>query len=349
MDSSKPSLTYRDAGVDIDAGNNLVERIKPIAQRTKRPEMLGGIGGFGALMSIPSNYKNPVLVSGTDGVGTKLKLAIDTGIFDTIGIDLVAMCVNDIVVSGAEPLFFLDYYATGKLDVDAAEKVVSGIAEGCLQAGAALAGGETAEMPGMYHEGDFDLAGFCVGVVERDKILDRSLVHRNDVLIGLGSSGAHSNGYSLIRKILQVSGASLDEPFGETTLGRALLEPTRIYVKLLLNLLRQYDIHALAHITGGGLTENLPRVLPARSMAKISLSSWKRPDIFNWLQEKGGVSDEEMLRTFNCGIGMVLVVPAEQVEDIITACRLDGVPAWQIGHMAGADSDTDVPFVQYVD
>lgn len=347
MDSNKPSLTYRDAGVDIDAGNNLVERIKPIAQRTRRPEMLGGIGGFGALMSIPSHYKNPVLVSGTDGVGTKLKLAIDTGIFDTIGIDLVAMCVNDIVVSGAEPLFFLDYYATGKLDVDAAEKVVSGIAEGCTQAGAALAGGETAEMPGMYHDGDFDLAGFCVGVVERDKIIDRSLVHRNDVLIGLASTGPHSNGYSLIRKILQVSGESLDAPFGETTLGRALLEPTRIYVKLLLTLLRQYDIHALAHITGGGLTENLPRVLPARSAAKISLSSWERPPIFQWLQEKGGVSEEEMLRTFNCGIGMVLVVPAEHAENIIMACNLDNVPAWQIGHMAA--SDTETPFIHYVD
>ncbi|MDD5392953.1 MAG: phosphoribosylformylglycinamidine cyclo-ligase [Thiothrix sp.] len=347
MDSNKPSLTYRDAGVDIDAGNNLVERIKPIAQRTKRPEMLGGIGGFGALMSIPSHYKQPVLVSGTDGVGTKLKLAIDTGIFDTIGIDLVAMCVNDIVVSGAEPLFFLDYYATGKLDVDAAEQVVSGIAEGCIQAGAALAGGETAEMPGMYNPGDFDLAGFCVGVVERDKILDHSRVHRNDVLIGLGSTGPHSNGYSLVRKILEVSGASLDEPFGDTTLGRALLEPTRIYVKLLLMLLRQYDLHAIAHITGGGLTENLPRVLPARSVAKISLSSWKRPDIFNWLQQKGGVSDEEMLRTFNCGIGMVLTVPAEQAENIINACLLENVPAWQIGHMAASDAET--PFVQYVD
>jgi phosphoribosylformylglycinamidine cyclo-ligase len=347
MDSKKPSLTYRDSGVDIDAGNNLVERIKPIAQRTKRPEMLGGIGGFGALMSIPSHYKNPVLVSGTDGVGTKLKLAIDTGIYDTIGIDLVAMCVNDIVVSGAEPLFFLDYYATGKLNVDAAEQVVKGIAEGCIQSGACLAGGETAEMPGMYNEGDFDLAGFCVGVVERDKILDHSRVHRNDVLIGLGSTGPHSNGYSLIRKILTVSGEPLDSPFGDTTLGRALLEPTRIYAKLLLNLIRQYDLHAIAHITGGGLTENLPRVLPPRSMAKISLGSWQRPSIFNWLQEKGGVSDEEMLRTFNCGIGMVLIVPPDQAEDIMTACRLEQVPAWQIGNMAAGEDES--PFVQYVE
>lgn len=345
MDSNKPSLTYRDAGVDIDAGNNLVERIKPLAQRTKRPEMLGGLGGFGALMSIPAHYKQPVLVSGTDGVGTKLKLAIDTGIYDTIGIDLVAMCVNDIVVSGAEPLFFLDYYATGKLDVAAAEKVIAGIAEGCLQAGAALAGGETAEMPGMYHGTDFDLAGFCVGVVERDQIIDHSRVHRNDVLIGLASSGAHSNGYSLIRKILAVSGASLDEPFGDSTLGRTLLEPTKIYVKTILGLMRRYPIHAVAHITGGGITENLPRVLPQRMKATINLNSWQRPAIFDWLQEKGGVSDAEMLRTFNCGIGMIIAAPAEHAEDIITACRLDNIKAWQIGQMDVGNTDT--PFVEY--
>ncbi len=347
MDSSKPSLTYRDAGVDIDAGNNLIERIKPHAQRTKRPEMLGGLGGFGALMSIPSSYKNPILVSGTDGVGTKLKLAMDTGIYDTIGIDLVAMCVNDIVVSGAEPLFFLDYYATGKLNVDVAEKVIGGIAEGCVQSGAALSGGETAEMPGMYHGDDFDLAGFCVGVVERDKILDHARVHRNDVLIGLASSGPHSNGYSLIRKILEVSGEPLDSPFDSSTLGETLLKPTRIYVKTILNLLRHHDLHAIAHITGGGITENLPRVLPPRTKAKVSLSSWKRPEIFNWLQENGGVNDEEMLRTFNCGIGMILVVPAEQSEDVITTCRLESIPAWQIGTMD--TSEAEQPFVQYVD
>ncbi|MEB4589364.1 phosphoribosylformylglycinamidine cyclo-ligase [Candidatus Thiothrix sp. Deng01] len=347
MDSSKPSLTYRDAGVDIDAGNTLVERIKPLAQRTRRPEMLGGLGGFGALMAIPSHYKQPILVSGTDGVGTKLKLAIDSGIYDTIGIDLVAMCVNDIVVSGAEPLFFLDYYATGKLNVDAAEKVISGIAEGCLQAGACLSGGETAEMPGMYHGEDFDLAGFCVGVVDRDNIVDNSKVHRHDVLIGLASTGPHSNGYSLIRKILEVSGASLDTPFGDSTLGRTLLEPTRIYVKTILGLLRRYDIHAIAHITGGGITENLPRVLPPRTKAKINRNSWQRPTIFNWLQEQGSVPEDEMLRTFNCGIGMILVVPAEQMEDIIAACRLENIKAWQIGAMDAADSET--PFVQYVD
>lgn len=347
MDSNKPSLTYRDAGVDIDAGNNLVERIKPLAQRTKRPEMLGGLGGFGALMSIPSHYKHPILVSGTDGVGTKLKLAIDTGIYDSIGIDLVAMCVNDIVVSGAEPLFFLDYYATGKLDVDVAEKVISGIAEGCVQAGACLSGGETAEMPGMYHGEDFDLAGFCVGVVDRDNIVDNSRVHRNDVLIGLASTGPHSNGYSLIRKILEISGESLDTPFGDSTLGRTLLQPTRIYVKLILGLLRRYNIHAIAHITGGGITENLPRVLPPRTKAKVTRNSWQRPDIFNWLQEKGGVPEDEMLRTFNCGIGMVLVAPAEQAEEIISTCRLENIKAWQIGVMDTADTET--PFVQYVD
>lgn len=345
MNPNKPSLTYRDAGVDIDAGNSLVERIKPLAQRTKRPEMIGGIGGFGALLSIPPQYKNPVLVSGTDGVGTKLKLALDTGIYDTIGIDLVAMCVNDIVVSGAEPLFFLDYYATGKLDVDVAEKVIAGIAEGCLQAGAALAGGETAEMPGMYHGNDFDLAGFCVGVVERDQIIDHSQVHRNDVLIGLASSGPHSNGYSLIRKILQVSGADLSQPFGDSTLGRTLLEPTRIYVKLLLALLRRYAIHAAAHITGGGITENLPRVLPQRTKAIINLDAWERPAIFQWLQEQGNVPEEEMLRTFNCGIGMIVVVPQEHAEDILTACRLENIPAWQIGHMDIANTET--PFVEY--
>lgn len=347
MDSSKPSLTYRDAGVDIDAGNNLVERIKPLAQRTKRPEMLGGLGGFGALMSIPSHYKQPILVSGTDGVGTKLKLAIDTGIYDSIGIDLVAMCVNDIVVSGAEPLFFLDYYATGKLDVDIAEKVISGIAEGCLQAGASLSGGETAEMPGMYHGNDFDLAGFCVGVVERDNIIDHSRVHRNDVLIGLGSTGPHSNGYSLIRKILEVSGEPLDAPFGNSTLGRTLLEPTRIYVKTVLGLLRRYPIHAVAHITGGGITENLPRVLPPRTKAKINLGSWQRPEIFNWLQQQGGVSDDEMLRTFNCGLGMILATPAEHAEEIIATCRLDNIKAWQIGNMDIANADA--PFVEYVE
>jgi phosphoribosylformylglycinamidine cyclo-ligase len=347
MNANKPSLTYRDAGVDIDAGNSLVERIKPLAQRTKRPELMGGLGGFGALMSIPAHYKHPVLVSGTDGVGTKLKLAIDSKHYDTIGIDLVAMCVNDIVVSGAEPLFFLDYYATGKLEVEVATKVIAGIADGCLQAGAALAGGETAEMPGMYQGDDFDLAGFCVGVVERDKIMDHSRVSRNDVLIGLASSGPHSNGYSLIRKILEVSQTTLDAPFEGKTLGQALLEPTTIYVKLVLNLMRRYDLHAIAHITGGGITENLPRVLPPRTQAKINLKAWPRPAIFQWLQANGNVPEDEMLRTFNCGIGMVLAVPADQAEHIINDCRLENINAWQIGTLAAADGET--PFVSYVE
>ncbi|WP_020394581.1 phosphoribosylformylglycinamidine cyclo-ligase [Thiolinea disciformis] len=346
MAAGDSSLTYRSAGVDIDAGNELVKRIKPIAQKTKRPEVLSGIGGFGALLAIPPQYKHPILVSGTDGVGTKLKLAIDTGIYDTIGIDLVAMCVNDIIVSGAEPLFFLDYYATGKLDVDAAEQVIKGIAEGCMQSGAALAGGETAEMPGMYHGSDFDLAGFCVGVVERDKILNNSSVHRGDVLIGLGSTGPHSNGYSLIRKILEISETPLDMPFAESTIGRVLLEPTRIYAKLVLKLLKHHPIHAIAHITGGGLTENLPRVLPTGVEAHIKLNSWERPAVFQWLQENGNVSESEMLRTFNCGIGMVLVVPAHQHEDILTACRLEHMPAWVIGDIVS--SDEAEPCVKYV-
>lgn len=346
-EGDSPSLTYRDAGVDIDAGNELVERIKPHAQRTKRPEILSGIGGFGALMSIPPGYKNPILVSGTDGVGTKLKLALETGIYDTIGIDLVAMCVNDIIVSGAEPLFFLDYYATGKLDIDVAESVVKGIADGCIQSGAALAGGETAEMPGLYRDGDFDLAGFCVGVVERDKILDRSQVYRGDALIGLGASGPHSNGYSLIRKILEVSGADLNSAFGDSTLGQTLLEPTRIYAKIILKLLKSYEIHTVAHITGGGLSENIPRVLPAHTEAKIKRDSWTQPEIFNWLQEQGNIDESEMLRTFNCGIGMVIAVPQKQVEDVMTTCRLDNIPAWVIGEIDTAEAET--PVVKYVD
>lgn len=350
MEQNKASLTYRSAGVDIDAGDSLVERIKPHAARTRRPEMLGGLGGFGALTAIPSRYKNPVLVSGTDGVGTKLKLAIDTKIYDTIGIDLVAMCVNDIIVSGAEPLFFLDYYATGKLDVDAAEQVIKGIAEGCYQAGAALVGGETAEMPGMYHGNDFDLAGFCVGVVERDEIIDQKLVKTGDVLLGLASSGPHSNGYSLIRKVLEVSGASLDSEFAGTTLGRALLEPTRIYAKLVLQLIEQYQegLHGLAHITGGGLTENLPRVLPDHTQANISLSSWQRPAIFEWLQTEGNIADDEMLRTFNCGIGMVLVVEASQAEAILKTCQDSGIQGWRLGEIVTSTSTQVEPFVHYV-
>lgn len=347
MSNDKTPLTYRDSGVDIDAGNALVDRIKPHTKRTRRPEVLGGIGGFGALMSIPSSYKNPVLVSGTDGVGTKLKLAIDTGIYDTIGIDLVAMCVNDIVVTGAEPLFFLDYYATGKLDLDVAEAVVKGIADGCVMSGAALSGGETAEMPGMYGEGDFDLAGFSVGVVERDSIINHTRVKTGDVIIGLESSGPHSNGYSLVRKIIEVSNASLDDDFNGGSLGEALLAPTHIYVKPLLHAIKAVDIHALAHITGGGLLENIPRSLPEHCKAVINLKSWERPAIFGWLQEQGNVDKMEMLRTFNCGIGMAVIIPEDQVEDAQGVFKQNNVKNWVIGKVESADSET--PFVEFIE
>ncbi|MCK5896886.1 MAG: phosphoribosylformylglycinamidine cyclo-ligase [Cocleimonas sp.] len=349
---NKRSLTYRDSGVDIDTGNALIDRIKPHTQRTKRPEVLGSIGGFGALMSIPSKYDNPVLVSGTDGVGTKLKLAIEANVYDSIGIDLVAMCVNDIIVVGAEPLFFLDYYATGKLDNDVAEEVIKGIADGCEQSGASLIGGETAEMPGMYAGNDFDLAGFSVGVVEREQILDQSNVQHKDVLIGIESSGPHSNGYSLIRKVLEVSGASLQDTIGEgentVTLGHALLQPTNIYVKPILQLLKQFDIHAVAHITGGGLTENLPRVLPLRSKAIINLTAWDRPDIFNWLQQQGNIHEAEMLRTFNCGIGMIVVAAESEAEDIINTVRLQGMGSWVIGKIDASDTENEEAYVEYV-
>ena len=325
-------LSYRDAGVDIDAGNSLIERIKPHAKRTTRPGVMGGLGGFGAMFELPlDRYRQPVLVSGTDGVGTKLKLALQMGKHDTIGIDLVAMCVNDLIVGGAEPLFFLDYYATGKLDVDTASEVIKGIADGCLQAGCALSGGETAEMPGMYEGEDYDLAGFCVGVVEKDKIIDGSKVQPGDVLIGLSSSGAHSNGYSLIRKVLEHSGASLDDPFDGRTLGEVLLEPTRIYVKSLLALFDKVEVHALAHITGGGLPENLPRVLPEHCQAQIEGRSWNRPAIFDWLQEQGNIADAEMYRTFNCGIGMVLVVPGDQADTAIDLLHQAGEHCGRIG------------------
>ncbi len=346
MADQKTSLTYRDAGVDIDAGNELIGRIAPHAKRTRRPEVMGGIGGFGALMSIPPRYQEPVLVSGTDGVGTKLILAIEAGIYDTIGIDLVAMCVNDIIVVGAEPLFFLDYYATGKLDLDVAEAVIKGIADGCEQAGAALTGGETAEMPDMYSEGDFDLAGFTVGVVEKSEVLDQSQVQRGDVIIGLASTGPHSNGYSLIRRVVEVSGAKLDMPFGESTLGEALLAPTRIYVKPILNALKQFDLHAIAHITGGGLTENLPRVLPDNCKAVIDLQAWERPEVFNWLQTEGNIEDSEMLRTFNCGVGLTLVIAEKDKEDLINSLRLNEIEAWTIGHIEA--DETDEPFVEFI-
>lgn len=341
-DSSRTSLSYRDAGVDIEAGNALVDRIKPHAAKTRRPGVMAGLGGFGSLFELPlDRYKQPVLVSGTDGVGTKLRLAIESGIHSTIGIDLVAMCANDIAVLGAEPLFFLDYYATGKLDVDVAESVVSGIAEGCLQAGAALVGGETAEMPSMYEDGDYDLAGFCVGVVEKDSVIDGSKVAAGDKLIGLASSGPHSNGYSLIRKILERSGQALDDEFDGGTLGEKLLAPTRIYVKSLLELNNKISIHALSHITGGGLLENIPRVLPADKKAVIAADSWQRPAVFDWLQQQGNVEDNEMYRTFNNGIGMVVVVSAEQADTALSLLHGLGEEASLIGQIEDRSTDED--------
>ena len=330
-DNGQTSLSYKDAGVDIDAGNALVERIKGISRRTHRPEVLGGLGGFGALCEIPAGYRQPVLVAGTDGVGTKLRLAMDMGIHDTIGIDLVAMCVNDLVVAGAEPLFFLDYYATGGLNVDTAADVVTGIGAGCELAGCALVGGETAEMPGMYEGEDYDLAGFCVGVVEKQDIIDGSAVRAGDVLLGLASSGPHSNGYSLIRKILERSKADLAQPMGETSLGQALLAPTTIYVKSLLALFKQLPVKALSHITGGGLLENLPRVLPDHCAADIDTGSWEWPEVFNWLQTQGKVDTREMYRTFNCGVGMVICVAREDKDAALDALSGSGHQAWQIG------------------
>jgi phosphoribosylformylglycinamidine cyclo-ligase len=338
-DSGSPSLSYRDAGVDIEAGNALVDRIKPFAAKTRRPGVMAGLGGFGGLFELPvDRYKKPILVSGTDGVGTKLRLAIESGIHDTIGIDLVAMCVNDIIVLGAEPLFFLDYYATSHLDLDVATSVVSGIADGCLLAGAALVGGETAEMPSMYEDGDYDLAGFCVGVVEKDNVIDGSQVLAGDVLIGLASSGPHSNGYSLIRKVLERSGQTLSTPLGDKTLGELLLTPTRIYVKSLLSLHEKINIHALSHITGGGLLENIPRVLPDNVDALIEADSWERPIIFDWLQEQGNIIDEEMYRTFNNGIGMVVCVAEDDVEQTLALLKASGETAMRIGHIVRSDS-----------
>jgi phosphoribosylformylglycinamidine cyclo-ligase len=340
------SLSYRDSGVDIDAGNRLIDRIKPAVARTQRPGVLGGLGGFGALFELPlERYRKPVLVSGTDGVGTKLKLAVEAGMHDTIGIDLVAMCVNDIVVQGAEPLFFLDYYATGKLDLEVASAVITGIARGCELAGAALVGGETAEMPGMYAAGDYDLAGFCVGVVEKSAIIDGSAVQAGDALIGLGSSGPHSNGYSLIRRIIEVSGSSLDDKLEDRSLADWLLAPTHIYVKPLLSLFHQLPVHALAHITGGGLTENLPRVLPRDTRAVVEASSWKRPAIFDWLQNSGNVADAEMLRTFNCGIGMVVCVAAGDATAAIAHLASQGETARLIGHIEQASGAPEVCLV----
>jgi phosphoribosylformylglycinamidine cyclo-ligase len=340
------ALSYAQAGVDIDAGNTLVERIKPIVKGTFRPGVMAGLGGFGALFELPlDRYREPVLVSGTDGVGTKLKLAMQLGRHDSIGIDLVAMCVNDIVVAGAEPLFFLDYYATGKLDIDTATDVVKGIAAGCELAGCALTGGETAEMPGMYAAGDYDLAGFAVGIVEKSRILQADQVRVGDVLLGLASSGPHSNGYSLIRKVLELSAASLDQALGTSNLGDALIAPTRIYVKSLLALLAETEVHALAHITGGGLTENLPRVLPSHSCAQIDRNSWQLPAVFEWLQSAGGIAEAEMLRTFNCGIGMVVCVPPQGAEQAMRILQAQGETVFRIGEIA--DCACEAPCVRY--
>lgn len=330
-------LTYKDAGVDIDAGNALADRIKHVSKATQRSEVLGGLGGFGALCEIPDGYRSPVLVSGTDGVGTKLRLAMQLGRHDTIGIDLVAMCSNDIAVVGAEPLLFLDYYATGKLNVDVAAKVIEGIGKGCQLAGAALVGGETAEMPGMYEGEDYDLAGFCVGVVEKNQIIDGHKVAPGDIIIGIASSGPHSNGYSLIRKIIEVAGADLSTPCGSTTLADALMAPTQIYNKPLLALQREVKPHALAHITGGGLLENIPRVLPEGCSAVLDTSSWELPPVFAWLAEAGGVAEEEMYRTFNCGVGMAVIVGPAKAEAAIQLLSEQGLDCWELGRIEAGD------------
>jgi phosphoribosylformylglycinamidine cyclo-ligase len=332
--TERAPVTYREAGVDIDAGEELVERIKPHVRRSMRREVLGGIGGFGALVEVPlDRYRRPVLVSGTDGVGTKLRLAIDTRRHDTVGIDLVAMCVNDVVVQGAEPLFFLDYFATGKLDVGVGERLIAGIVEGCVQAGCALVGGETAEMPGMYHGEDYDLAGFCVGIVEKESIIDGSATRAGDVVLGLPSSGPHSNGFSLIRKILQVAGADLDTPIDGVSLVDRLMAPTRIYVKPLLKLIAELPVHGLAHITGGGLVENIPRVLPEGMEVVLERKSWRREAVFDWLQRAGQVADAEMYRVFNCGIGMTVHVRPDDAARAIGILREAGQEALVIGNV----------------
>jgi phosphoribosylformylglycinamidine cyclo-ligase len=339
------SLSYRDAGVDIDAGNALVDNIKSVTERTRRPEVISGLGGFGGLFELPAGYRQPVLVSATDGVGTKLKLAMKLGLHGTVGIDLVAMCVNDLIVCGAEPLFFLDYYATGKLDVAMATDVVSGIGRGCELAGCALIGGETAEMPGMYEGGDYDLAGFAVGIVEKEDIIENTRVKPGDHLIGLFSSGPHSNGYSLIRKIVERDGSDLSQSFEDTTLGEALLAPTEIYVAAAKRLSQNMQVNALAHITGGGIVENLPRVLPAGTQAEIDLVSWELPAIFKWLQEKGNVADLELYRTFNCGLGMIVCVSESDSDQALSILRSCNRGAAVIGRInQAADGEEPVSF-----
>ena len=341
-----PSLSYRDAGVDIDAGDQLVENIKPFAKRTMRPEVLGDLGGFGAMVEISKKYKEPVLVSGTDGVGTKLKLAFELNRHDTVGIDLVAMSVNDILVQGAEPLFFLDYFACGKLDVATATEVVKGVATGCEQGGCALIGGETAEMPGMYPEGEYDLAGFAVGVVEKSEVITGRDIKPGDVVLGLGSNGAHSNGYSLVRKILSLGEVDFNAEFdGGKSLADVVMAPTRIYVKPLLKLIKALPVKGMAHITGGGITENVPRVLPENTVAQVDAKSWQMPKLFRWLQEKGGVAENEMYRTFNCGIGMVVIVAPEHAEQAVALLKAEGETVYTIGAIrarAGDEHQTQV-------
>jgi len=332
-------LSYQDAGVDIDQASAFIENIKQTVKQTHRPGVMGNLGGFGGLFEIPHHYKNPILVSGTDGVGTKLKLAVALNQHNTIGIDLVAMCANDIVTCGAEPLFFLDYFSTSKLDLEQAQSIIKGIAKGCELAGAALIGGETAEMPGIYRTQEYDLAGFCVGAVEKLDIIDGSKVQINDTLIGLASSGPHSNGYSLIRKILDRNKISLDEPFENTSLGKKLLTPTRIYVKSLLKLIKQVDVHAIAHITGGGLVENIPRVLPPKTRAIIEINSWKCPKIFQWVQQEGRVSSDEMVQTFNVGVGMVVCVSSNDADKTLELLSALGEKAWKMGYIASSDNE----------
>ena len=330
--SRKPPLTYLDAGVDIAAGDRLVDRIRPLAASTQRPGSLGKIGGFGGFFELPpGRFRAPVLVSGTDGVGTKLKLAFEMNRHHTIGIDLVAMCVNDVVVCGAEPLFFLDYFATGGLESAQAEAVITGIAEGCLQAGTALIGGETAEMPGLYRAGEYDLAGFCVGAVEKDQIIDGSAISDGDLVIGIGSSGLHSNGYSLVHAVLKRSAADLADAFGDSTLGETLLTPTRIYVPALLNLIQSVPVHGIAHITGGGIAGNLKRVLPEHCRAELNRANWPQPAIIDWLQQTGDIDDEELLRTFNCGLGMVVVVAPEQASAVLDVLNRHGEQSFIVG------------------
>ena len=334
------SLSYRDAGVDINAGDSLVERIKPFAKRTMRPEVLGDLGGFGALVEISQKYRHPVLVSGTDGVGTKLKLAFEWDQHDTVGIDLVAMSVNDILVQGAEPLFFLDYFACGKLDVERAAAVIKGIATGCEQSGCALIGGETAEMPGMYPDGEYDLAGFAVGVVEKEQVINGRSIVAGDVVLGLASNGIHSNGYSLVRKIIERAQPELDAEFNRgKTLRQAIIAPTRLYVKPILAALKQFTIKGMAHITGGGISENVPRILPENTVAAIDSQSWPLPKLFQWLQQAGNVEIQEMYRTFNCGIGMVLVVNAEDADAIQKFLQQQGETVYQIGRIRSRQGD----------